>query len=175
LLAVDEGLATLLSALRATGRLNDAVVIFTSDNGFLLGEHRLVKKGEAYDESAKVPLLFRWPGVRGRAENRLASLVDVPATICAAAGTTAPGVDGVDLAGLVTARTKVRNDTYIAAPRDAWHAVRTPRWLYLEAGTERELYDVVADPYQLSSVAGLPAHAAVEAQLARRLARRSLG
>ena len=80
LLGVNEGLATLFAALADTGRLAGAAMFFTSDNGYLLGEHRLFKKGEPYEEPSRIPFLVRWPGVAGRTEPGLISSVDLSAT-----------------------------------------------------------------------------------------------
>ena len=54
--------------MSATGRLASAHLFFTSDNGYLLGEHRMVKKGEPYEEPSRIPFMVRWPGVAGRTE-----------------------------------------------------------------------------------------------------------
>ena len=66
-------------------------MIFTSDNSLILGEHRLANKGFPYEESVHVPFVVRFPGVARRIEPQPISLVDVPATIGALAGTGPPG------------------------------------------------------------------------------------
>ncbi|GIU89461.1 MAG: hypothetical protein KatS3mg010_0560 [Acidimicrobiia bacterium] len=75
--ALDEGVATLFAELESTGRLDDTYVVFTSDNGFSFGEHRLVGKGHLYDESVRVPLLVRGPDVRPGLVERLTSNIDL--------------------------------------------------------------------------------------------------
>lgn len=60
LLAVDEALASILTALSDTGRLSNTMIIFTSDNGFLWGEHRWRSKGVPYEEAIRVPLVIRY-------------------------------------------------------------------------------------------------------------------
>jgi N-acetylglucosamine-6-sulfatase len=155
LLGVDDGLAKLLSALAATGRLATAHLFFLSDNGYLLGEHRMVKKGEAYEEASRVPFMVRWPGVAGRTERGVVSSVDLSATVCALAGTTAPGVDGVNLAPLLARGTPVHQDfVYIEPPGGGWNAMRSGSIKYVEYGDgTRELYDLVADPYEMNNLA----------------------
>ena len=63
LLAVDDLVQRVVRALRESGQLRDTLVIFTSDNGYLLGEHRLRGKNQVYDTATRVPLMMRGPGV----------------------------------------------------------------------------------------------------------------
>jgi arylsulfatase A-like enzyme len=170
LLGVDDGLATLLAALSDTGRLDTTVLFFLSDNGYLLGEHRLVKKGEAYEEPSRIPFMVRWPGVAGRSEPGVISSVDLSAAVCALAGTAPPGTDGVDLAPLLTGGTAVRDVAYIEPPGGGYDALRSAAHKYVEYGNgERELYELATDPYELTNVAADPAFAATVATLSKRL------
>ena len=167
-LAINDGVKTLLGGLRAAGRLESTVVIFTSDNSFLMGEHRLGNKGEIYEESVRVPFLVRYPGVAGRTEPGCLSLVDLPTTVCAMAGTTAPGTDGVSLVPLLTNGTSVRQAAYITPPRTlSWHGLRTSRYKYCEYFDKvrfRELYDLQSDPFELTNIAGRTDPSTVAAQ-----------
>ncbi len=100
LLAVDDMVAKVVQSLRQTGELENTVIIFTSDNGFQLGEHRIPNgKQQPYEESIRVPLLIRGPEVpRGEVRDQLAANVDLAPTIAAFAGAE-PGhpVDGESL------------------------------------------------------------------------------
>ena len=116
LLGVNDGIGELMNALSASGRLNSAHMFFTSDNGYLLGEHRMVKKGEPYEEPSRIPFMVRWPGVAGRVERNLVSSVDLSATVCAIGGTTPPGSDGRNLTPLITTGAAVRDAAYIEPP-----------------------------------------------------------
>ena len=167
MLAINEGMKSIISALTDTGRLNSTVVIFASDNALTLGEHRLFNKGFPYEESVRVPFIVRYPGVARRAEWRPISLVDVPATACAIAGTTAPGTDGVSLVPLLTQAQTVREGSYITPPdRLTWEGVRKTRYKYIEyTDGFRELYDLQTDPFELQNVAGRPAMATVQQQM----------
>ena len=159
LLGVNDGISELLGALATTGRLANTHLFFLSDNGYLLGEHRMIKKGEAYEEPSRIPFMVRWPGVAGRTERGVISSVDLSATVCALAGTTAPGSDGVDLAPLLCAGTPVRDVAYIEPPGGGWNALRCASYKYVEYGDgSRELYDLVADPFEMSNLAKVPAH-----------------
>ena len=80
--SVDDLVADVVGALKRTGQLDHTVIIYTSDNGFLFGEHRLIGKAAAYEESIKVPLLMRGPGIpAGERRAQLVSNLDVVATI----------------------------------------------------------------------------------------------
>jgi len=63
---VDDLVAELLTALKETGQLERTYIFFMTDNGYLLGEHRLVGKGLPYEESISTPLIVRGPGVKAR-------------------------------------------------------------------------------------------------------------
>jgi N-acetylglucosamine-6-sulfatase len=104
LLAVDEMVATLDQALAETGALDNTYIVFTSDNGYFLGEHRFPDgKGGPYDEAIKVPFVVRGPGVAaGRVDARLVTIADVAPTFADLAGTQpAPFVDGRSLVPLL--------------------------------------------------------------------------
>ena len=67
LLSVDDSVGQIYEALRAAGQLDNTVFVFTSDNGFLLGEHGRVDKRTMYEESIRIPMLVRYPRlIRGR-------------------------------------------------------------------------------------------------------------
>ena len=171
LLAVDELVGGLIARLRRDGRLSDTLVIFTSDNGYLLGEHRAIGKDVVYDASARVPLLMRAPGLpRGGVRSPVGN-IDLAATIHDFTGV-APllAQDGLSLLDIAAAPASFADRDLLIETRRG-EAVRTPRWLYGEyAGGERELYDLDADPRQLESLHDDPAHGATRLQLAARLA-----
>jgi arylsulfatase A-like enzyme len=176
LLAVDEAVDRIVGSLRASGELDNTLIVFTSDNGFFHGEHR-VPNGKVllYEPSIRVPLLMRGPGVpRGVRLVQPVVNVDVAPTIVAAARAT-PGrrLDGRSLLGLLRdqGRHWGRDVVLERGPGPAtFTAIRTPRYLYAEHGSgERELYDLAADPDQLTSRHGDAAYARIRSELARRL------
>ena len=171
MLAIDDGMRQLVTALQQAGRWDSTVVIFTSDNSLTLGEHRLANKGFPYEESVHVPFVVRFPGVARRVETKPISLVDVPVTIGALAGAGAPGPDGVDLVPLLTRGESVRDGAYLTPPdRRFWDGVRTDRYKYVEYEHGfRELYDLSSDPYELTNLAGRRDHEGVQRQVAELL------
>ena len=178
LLAVDEAVERIVASLQAGGELDNTLIVFTSDNGYLAGEHRLPHgKAKAYDPSVRVPLLIRGPGVPAGAQpQQLVVNADLAPTILEAARATAGRVlDGRSLLPLTRdASLGARRPLLIEIAKGAalkTTAIRTRRWLYAEhANGTRELYDSTTDRDQLHSLHADPALAAVRAKLARRLA-----
>src|SRR5918999_1011697 len=180
LLAVDDAVAALVAALRETGELERTLIVFTADNGFFHGEHRvLAGKVLLYEPSIRVPLILRGPGVpRGQHVAELVANVDVAPTIVDAAAARALRVtDGRSLLSLARdpGRRTGRDILIERGPggnnQQIFTALRTPRYLYAEySNGERELYDLVRDPYQLTSLHGDPAHQRLRTWLAARLA-----
>ena len=158
LLAVDEAVDSIVAELKATGRLSNSVIIYTSDNGFLWGEHRWEGKMVPYEESIRVPMVVRAdafvraPGSR----EELVLNIDLAPTIADLAGVrpTIP-VDGVSMRPLLSnsggawrSAFLVEHDKEKVMP--AYCAVRTTSRLYVRYATEEEeLYRLKRDPYEL--------------------------
>jgi arylsulfatase A-like enzyme len=169
LLAVDDLVETIVAELSRRRRLDGAYVFFTSDNGFFQGEHRILQgKAAAYEESVRVPLIVRGPGVpAGARRPHLVANIDVAPTLAEIAGATLPAdrVDGLSLVPLLGREPPAWEAWRRELLLDLWgegdagvpeyHALRTPDRLYVEYATgERELYDLAADPYQLLNLYG---------------------
>jgi len=172
LLAVDDAVKRIVAELRDAGELRDTLIIFTSDNGYLLGEHRLVAKGNLYEESVGVPLIMRGPGIpRGVTRPQIAGNIDLAPTILDFTGVQPLRVmDGRSLLPLARRR-GVAADRDILLENQHSTALRTQRYMYAEhPGGELELYDLRSDPFQLRSRHDDPALAGVRATLAQRLA-----
>jgi arylsulfatase A-like enzyme len=188
LLAVDEAVASIVGALERTGQLERTYVLFTSDNGFFQGEHRIPKgKYLAYDPATHVPLLIRGPDIpAGTVSEELTSNVDLAPTILAATGATGEGpFDGRSLLPFArdpwhrTARA-VLHEGLIGGDTDrdgaagaqrrtkagTYYAIRTSRYLHVRwRGGGRELYDLERDPFELDSVQWDPRYADVRRAL----------
>lgn len=173
LLAVDDAVKGIVAALRRSGELRNTLIVFTSDNGFLLGEHRLRGKVELYEEAARVPLVMRGPGVpRGVTRPQVVGNIDLAPTIMDVAGATPRRLpDGVSLLPMARNATRGRDRSLLLENRRS-AAVRSSRHMYAEhASGEQELYELLADPFQLESIheADDPGTEAVRARLAARL------
>lgn len=176
--ALDEAVASIVTTLRETGELDNTWIVFTSDNGYALGEHRYVGKNYLNSEILDVPLVVRGPGVEpGSSSSRRVALVDLPVTFAAMAGATpARVVDGRsflrDLRGL---RMSWR-DTHLIqtgdeqAPGWAFRGVLTQRYSYARdmRNGQRFLYDHRLDRYEVTNRVGWAAYADVVAELERR-------
>ncbi len=170
LLAVDEMVAALVGRLSAQGKLDNTFIFFTSDNGWMNGEHRLSQgKANAYEESIRVPMLVRGPGIAaGRLLDHFMLNIDIAPTIASLAGTTTPTfVDGHSLAAVLTAVAtppapigeRFLVERLVAGGATGYimpvhKALRTADYLYVTypATGERELYDLLVDPYQINSL-----------------------
>ncbi|HEX7254548.1 MAG TPA: sulfatase [Gaiellaceae bacterium] len=174
LLAVDEAIRDIVAALEASGELGRTLILFTSDNGFFHGEHRVpAGKVLVYEPSVRVPLIVRGPGVpAGARRSSLVANVDLAATILDAAKVR-PGrrLDGRSL--LPFARDPLlRSGRDILLETTGYSAIRTPRYVFVQhANGEQELYDLARDPHQLQSLHADPRLAALKTELGARLLR----
>jgi N-acetylglucosamine-6-sulfatase len=157
--SVDEGVAAIVEATKSNGSFEDTVFVFTSDNGYLLGEHGLRGKNVPYEEALRVPLLAAGPGVPAGASAKGAMITDLAASLSKLAGVV-PGrpQDGRDdlfsLVGgwqrlLIQAGSDHRDTPWW------WRGVRERRWVYVRF-TDRApmLFDRRRDPYQLHNLHG---------------------
>jgi N-acetylglucosamine-6-sulfatase len=160
LLAIDRMVGDLTSQLDQAGELANTMIVFTSDNGMMWGEHRLTGKGVPYEESIRVPLVVRYDalGVVPHVDDRLVLNIDLAPTIAAAAGVTPPSVlDGQDLrpllgdAGPVDWRSVFLIE-HLGPRPPTYCAVRTKGFAFVAYRTgEEELYHLATDPFELGS------------------------
>ncbi len=181
--AVDEAVASIVQLLETTGQLQNTYILFTSDNGFHQGQHRLFNgKYTSYDEDIRVPLIVRGPHVPAkRVVNAFTENVDFAPTIAELAGTTLPSpADGRSLVPLLQGgpvpagwRHAVLLEQFhfvdtpgttdsVLEPGDSLQTeehvthlgLRTATFKFVEYGTgEHEYYDLVKDPYELNNLA----------------------
>ena len=178
--SVDDGVGRVLDALESRGTLQNTLVIYLSDNGYMLGEHRLRGKNLPYEESLRVPMILRFDpvtaGMAGRVDDALVANVDVaPTAVEAASVTPTVAFDGLSLLDVLSGGAR-RADvpieslggfswvTGVSVP--SYCGVRTAGgWAYIryDSGTvlrPDELYDLSSDPFELTNLAGNPAYAA---------------
>jgi arylsulfatase A-like enzyme len=192
LLSVDENVGRVLDELDAQGIADDTIVVYTSDNGFFLGEHGLFDKRLMYEESIRVPLLLRYPfridGARVDDAHQVLN-VDIAPTLLELAGVPVPGwMHGRSLVPLLEGRDVPWRDAFLYEYYEypAEHCVRkhrgirTPLWKlihYWEQPEEWELFDLRTDPAETTNVVNRPELAATVVRLKDRFAelRRQLG
>lgn len=178
--AADDGIGRIIAALKKSGKLNNTLIIFTSDNGWMMGEHRIVgDKFVPYEESIKVPLILRGPGIpKNKTVDALVANTDLTATVLDATNITpSPGrlQDGTSLIPVAKTGSSQRQFVPIEATRDLfilpgfpyewdtpYYGIRTDRWKYIHwneavdkgRSAEEEMYDLANDPYELNNLAG---------------------
>jgi N-acetylglucosamine-6-sulfatase len=180
--SVDRAIGQVVAELERTGQLDRTLIVFTSDNGYFHGEHRLPReKILPYEPAIRVPLMIRGPGVPvGVHRDQLVSNQDLAPTILDLTRVEAKRVlDGVSLLplarhpGLEVGRDLLIEGLYRrkTARAVAFSGVRTRHWFYAEySNGERELYDLERDPDEMVNRDLEPGFAGVEANLAHRLA-----
>jgi N-acetylglucosamine-6-sulfatase len=164
MLSVDEMVNSLVRELKADGQLDNTFIFFASDNGFLLGQHRIQNdKRYPYEESVRTPLFVRGPGVPAGAkvENLVVNTDFVP-TFADLAGVSSPPADGRSLVPLLRGedpswRSAILLEGFQRPNKKRslppYKAIRTETHKYVEYDTgDKELYDLEADPYELENV-----------------------
>jgi len=160
LLALDEAVGDIVTALEQNGSLADTMIVFTSDNGYAWGEHRWKRKGAPYDEVIRVPSVVRFDrvGTIGTVDPHLVLNIDLAPTIADAVGFDAPGAEGMSLLRLLRSEAPPwRHDLLVehsASRVPSFCALRSKRYSYVRYSTgEEELYDLFRDPLQLKNQA----------------------
>lgn len=174
--SVDRAVESLVETLRSVGELNNTVIVFASDNGYSLGEHRFIGKNILTDEALQVPLLIRGPGIaQGTTSDLPVTLVDLPATLTSLAGAQAGWpLDGLSFAPTLHGQDQPFRDTTLVQTGDdggdgwAYRGVRTSRYLYGVNGADGFLYDNLRDPAQLINRFHDPGYAQIRMMLEQR-------
>lgn len=181
--SVDDNVGRLLDYLDKSGLKNNTLVMYTSDQGFYLGEHGWFDKRFMYEESFRTPLLARWPGriTPGTVNDNLVQNLDFAETMLDVAGLPVPqDMQGKSLLPLFDGSTENWRDAiyyhYYEYPGihmvKRHYGVRTSRYklihFYYDVD-EWELYDLEKDPQELKNVYGDPAYTTVQAELHQRL------
>jgi len=183
--SVDDNLGRLLGFLDSNGLAKNTMVIYTSDQGFFLGDHGLFDKRFMYEESLRMPFVVRWPdGIKaGTTSDVMALNIDFAETFLDAAGVKTPAdMQGRSLLPVFKGRAPADWRTsmyyrYYHYPADHkvqphW-GVRTERYklIYFNKIKEWELYDLQKDPHELKSVYNDPKYAKVQADTTKELDR----
>jgi arylsulfatase A-like enzyme len=183
--SVDDSVGRVLAFLDKAGLATNTIVIYTSDQGFFLGDHGLFDKRFMYEESIRMPFLVRWPAAikPGTKSDVLALNIDFAPTFLEAAGLP-PSLDmqGRSLLSVLGGgrpsdwRTSMYY-RYYHDPGDhntrAHYGVRTPthKLIYFWKKDQWELFDLVNDPYELHNLYGQPGQDALTATMKTELAR----
>ncbi len=190
--AVDDSLGRLLAWLDTAGLADDTVVVLMGDNGFLFGEHGLIDKRNAYEESMRVPLLLRAPGAYhgGQVVDEMVANIDIAPTLLALAGVEIPehydGRSFVHLPETTEAGGRASEDDpdwrdalayeyyweYNYPQTPTTFALRTDRFKYIQyhgVWDTEELYDLEADPAETNNLIEDPTLLEVKVEMRNRL------
>jgi len=184
--SIDDGVGRMLAKLEEMGELDNTVIIYTSDQGFFLGEHGYYDKRFMYEESLQIPLLVRYPKMieAGSVRDEMIVNVDFAQTMLDLAGVDQPAdMQGVSFAPLLAGAEPIhwRDSMY-------YHFYEYPGWHYVKRHygirTERyklirfyhdieawELYDLQEDPDEVNNLYGVEGYETLTADLKDRLDR----
>jgi arylsulfatase A-like enzyme len=183
LLSVDDGVASVLAALDKTGLSEKTIIVYLTDNGLTVGDHRFgLTKNCPYEACARVPFIIYAPAMfPARTDSHLVANIDLAPTFAELAGASIPdSVNGLSLVPLLKDGNADWRDSLliehwpteegIGSKIPEFYAVRNADWKYVEYSTgERELYDLKHDPYELENLAGKPEYAGIQERLKKRL------
>lgn len=182
--SVDDNIGRFLEFLDKNGLAENTIVIYTSDQGFFLGEHNLYDKRFMYEESLRMPFLIRWPGKvkPGTVSKGMILNVDFAPMMLAAAGVKVPDdMQGRSFLPLLTGQTPKdwRRSMYYRYYHPAHHnvaahyGVRTDRYklIYFNKLNQWELYDLQKDPIEMKNVYSDPGYQKIVEQLKKELER----
>ncbi len=187
--ALDDCFADLLRTLDDTGLATNTIVVFTSDHGDMLWSHDQQRKQRPWEESARVPMLFRLPAAPGIKPARLAATInteDVMPTLLSLCGQAIPkSVEGLDFTGAMRGGADPSGGTTIvrcispfgeflrSRGGREYRALRTAKHTYVrDLNGPWLLYDNEADPHQLKNLAGQPEQAKLQSEMEARLKRK---
>jgi arylsulfatase A-like enzyme len=178
---IDREVGRMMAALEKRGLASNTVVIYTSDNGYFLGDRELSDKFYMYEQSLRDPLIICDPrqpaAARGRSEDAMSLNVDFAPTMLALAGMTPPaGMQGRSLVPLINHQTPpdwrkefYYHEDYLPKRIPPSEGIRTERWSYIrwmhEQPVVEELFDLQNDPLEGRNLAGNPEYAQTLARL----------
>ena len=158
LLSVDEAVQAIHDALQETGRNQDTLFVFMSDNGYFWGEHRIIGKDSPYKDSTYIPMVVRWDGhvPAGATDDRIVLNIDVARTVSLAAGASM-STEGLNMVGNERRKGFVLEAMDGYNDRPAYCGWRTKHRMFVRwDGGERELFDYRLDPDERRNLAEKP-------------------
>ncbi len=196
---IDDHVGRLLAFLKEAGRLDDTMIVFTSDHGDYLGDHWMGEKELFHEVSVRVPLIVYDPsaaanGTRGTSTERFVEAIDLLPTFIEAHGAALPShrLEGRSLLPILHGETTMEWRDYVFSEIDysfyeasdmldidlvdaRGYMIRTDRWKYVYFKKfQPQLFDLKADPDEFTDLGGSPDHAAVRHEMQQKLFERLL-
>jgi N-acetylglucosamine-6-sulfatase len=186
LMGADDAVASVIETLEDENIRQNTVIIFMSDNGFALGDHRLIGKACPYEICLHVPLVISYPDKipASRLDSNMVLTIDIAPTLMQLAGAPIPStVDGQSFTSLITNPSEAWRDGFLIEQYEddgeersmvsrvpAYVGFRTNEWKYIEYVTgEQELYNLLTDPYEMNNLAGLAEYDSVIQEMQQRI------
>ena len=172
---MDAQVGKVLSTLKEEGLEDNTIVIFTSDHGYHLGEHRFWMKVSVHEESARVPMIIKVPGKKPAVCHSFTELLDLYPTVAELAGLEhSEHLQGKSLVKtLDNPEYEVRDHAFTVTQGGKTFLIRTDKWAYIQydedAGAGMELFDMEYDPKQYNNLAHNPKYAIVVEKMQNRL------
>jgi arylsulfatase A-like enzyme len=170
---LDHHLGRIFEQLKKSGPWESTIIIFTGDNGLSLGEHGLFGKQNLYEFGGMhVPFVIAGPGIRHGTSDAFVYLMDLFPTFAAFGGAVLPeGIDGRSLVPIINGTQPNVRDLLYTGYGKCQRAVRDARWKLIRYPlvNQTQLFDLQADPHELTNLAGKPEHAAKVAEMMDKL------
>ena len=158
--ALDAQIVRVIAALQAKGRLENTIILFTSDHGLAIGSHGLLGKQNLYEHSMRAPAIVAGPGIPvGKRSDALCYLFDLMASVGDAAGVPPPAKnEGQSLLPVLRGECPVIRENLLLAYRNSQRAWVGPEWKLIEYPTanKTQLFNVARDPDEIVNVADQP-------------------
>ena len=183
LLAVDDSVGRVLQQLKVMGIHDDTLVIYMGDNGFMFGEHGLIDKRVAYEESIRVPMIMQCPALfsGGRTVEQVVANIDIAPTVLEVAGLKAPShFDGLSFLPLAQGRPMQWREDFLYVyyweknfpQTPTTFALRGDQYKYITyygLWDQDELYDLRADPSESRNLIASPKHQSIAKSMESKL------
>ena len=175
---MDAQVGRVLDALDKLELSESTIVVFTSDHGYMLGEHHKFQKQHLFEESTRVPFIFSVPWMKkqhGKATNHITELLDLYPTLASLAELEAPkGLQGKSMVSILKdpASKKWKKELAFTISRSGGESIRTRDWRYIHWGygeNGQELYDLKRDPGEFTNLANDPNYSAICNKLEEKL------
>jgi arylsulfatase A-like enzyme len=166
---LDSQIGRVLDALAASPQAKNTIIVFAADSGVARGSHGLIGKQNVYEHSMRVPLIVNGPGIPANQTTKaMCYLFDVLPTLASICGVTGPKAsEGIDLTATLHDPTKPARTTMLFGYRNVMRAVRDDRWKLIRYPQvdKTQLFDLNADPFEVTNLADKPEHAATLAAM----------